>query len=99
MVKQQNLQKIMQKEEEFEINAMRERHSSFEQNIQSKNEQILHEHKDQMLQQLESQQIKLEKLSKQQRLKHFDALLKRQSDVKANELDETINFIKQQIES
>jgi len=99
MAKQQNLQKIMQKEEEFEMNAMCERHSSFKQNIQSKNEQILHEHKDQMLQQLESQQIKLEKLSKQQRLKQFDALLKRQSDVKANELDETINFIKQQIES
>merc|ERR1712204_139299 len=54
---------------------------------------------DTMIQQLESQQITLEKLSKQQRLKQFDALLRRQSDVKANELDETINFIKQQIES
>jgi len=106
MAKQSKLQNIMKKQEDFELDIMCNRHSEFKQSIKKKNEDILNEHKNELLKQLKHQQLKLNKLAKKQRLKHFETILKKQQDEiesdannKDDELQNTIDLVKTQIEN
>jgi len=104
--KQSKLNDIMRKQEEFELELMAEQHNAFKENIKENHENLLNQHKNELLATLKQQQCKINKLAKQQRLKQFETMLKTQrnhieSDLsdKDQQLQETIDLVKKQIEN
>ena len=101
---QTKLQNIMSEQEEFEIDAMTEQYKKFKNSVKKQKENILNQHKSELLEKLKEQQIKINNLSKQQRLKQFESVLLQQKnevkdDVinKESQLQETINLVQKQI--
>merc|ERR1712154_487905 len=105
ILKENKLKNIMSKQEDFEMDLMNEEYNKFKENIAENHENILNEHRNELLTKLKQQQLKLNKLSKKQRLKQFEAILKNQQNninkdlsVKHNKLEETINMVQKQIQ-
>lgn len=104
--KQQIIQDLMCDQEDFEIDAMTEQYKKFKDSMKKQKANLMSEHKNELLTKLKEQQRKINKLTQQQRLKQFEAVLKDQqnnmkSDIMNNEsqLQETINLVEKQIKN